>query len=72
MFSFFLGNNFQPLDQIKIQMMLPILFFITLARIPDSPDYWIKRNKKQVLYHLKSFEYVMYVQTTTVFNFSEH
>lgn len=48
LFSFLLGNYFDYIDQAKIQLILPVIFVLVLFCIPESPEYYIKRDNKLV------------------------
>lgn len=46
--SYLLGDILSCIDQAKIQLIPPALFFIVLFFVPESPEYWKKRNKLEV------------------------
>lgn len=46
--SFFLGNYLSCLDQAKVQLIVPAIFLVVMFFVPETPDYWIKRNKAKV------------------------
>ncbi|XP_031623613.1 facilitated trehalose transporter Tret1-like [Contarinia nasturtii] len=45
--SFFIGNYLSCLNQAKIQLIVPIIFMIAMFLLPDSPEYWQKRQKEK-------------------------
>lgn len=46
--TFVLGNFFEPVDQAKILLPIPILFVIVAFFMPQTPEYWIRRNNQEV------------------------
>lgn len=46
--SFFLGNYLSCLDQAKLQLIVPAIFLIVMFFIPETPEYWAKRNNAKV------------------------
>lgn len=58
--SFFLGNYFNCLDQVKVQLIVPVIFMVLMFFLPETPDYLIKRSKEKVIIcnKLSSFQYV--------------
>lgn len=46
--SFFMGNYLSWLDQAKTQLIVPIIFIIVLFLLPESPEFWAKKNKEKV------------------------
>ncbi|XP_055306806.1 facilitated trehalose transporter Tret1-like, partial [Sitodiplosis mosellana] len=45
--SFSLGNYLSWMDQAKVQLIPPTIAIIILFFLPESPEYWIKRNKEK-------------------------
>lgn len=43
-----LANYFSPVDQIKILLIFPVLFVVLTMFLPQTPDYWVQRRKKEV------------------------
>lgn len=43
-----LGNYFTTIDQVKIQLIFPILLVVFTMFLPQTPDYWVQRNEKEV------------------------
>lgn len=46
--SFFLGNYLNWVDQVKAQLVVPIIFMIAMCLLPESPEYLTNRNKEKV------------------------
>lgn len=46
--SFFLANYMDWLDQVKVQLIVPIIFMVAMFFLPESPEYLTNRNKKKV------------------------
>lgn len=46
--SFLLSGYFNPVDQAKIHIIVPAIFVVLALFLPQTPDFWIKRNKKNV------------------------
>lgn len=46
--SFFLGNYLSMLDQVKTQLIVPIIFLIVMYFLPESPEYWVRNRKEKV------------------------
>lgn len=36
------------MDQAKAQLIVPIIFMIAMFLLPESPEYWLSRNKEKV------------------------
>lgn len=53
--TFILGNFFEPVDQAKILLPIPIIFVIVAFFMPQTPEYWIRKNNQEVgptLHHI--------------------
>lgn len=46
--SFLLGGYFNYVDQAKIHIIFPAIFVVLALFLPQTPDFWIKRKKKNV------------------------
>lgn len=46
--SFFLGNYLTMLDQVKTQLIVPIIFLVVMSFLPESPEYWVRNRKEKV------------------------
>lgn len=51
--SFFLGNNFELIDQVKILFIAPTIFVFLFFLIPESPEFLDTRNEYKVVYYVK-------------------
>lgn len=46
--SFFLGKYLNCLDQARVQLFMPLVFIVVIFFLPESPEFWIKKNKHEV------------------------
>lgn len=46
--SFFLGNHLSCADQAKVQLIVPVVFLISMFFFPESPEFWTNKNKDKV------------------------
>ncbi|XP_031623102.1 uncharacterized protein LOC116340647 [Contarinia nasturtii] len=53
--SFFLGNYLNCLDQVKFQLIVPIVFMVVMFLLPESPEYWLNRNKEKRVIKARKF-----------------
>lgn len=51
--SFFLGKYLNYIDQAKVQLLIPIIFILILFLLPESPEFWDKKNKQKVSHTFK-------------------
>lgn len=49
--SFYIGNHWDCVDQIKMQLITPIIFILVLLFLPESPEHHIKQNNEKVQYN---------------------
>lgn len=54
--SFYIGNHWNCVDQIKLQLIAPIIFILVLLFLPESPEHHIKHNNEQVKYNTISVD----------------
>lgn len=46
--SFFLGNILNCADQAKVQLIVPVIFLLSMFFFPESPEFWANKNKEKV------------------------
>lgn len=47
--SYFMANYLNCLDQAKVQLIIPGIFVVILFFLPESPEFWIRKNVDKVL-----------------------
>lgn len=47
--SYLLGNYFNFVDQAKMQLIIPIIFMIVAFFLPESPEFWARKNNEKVM-----------------------
>lgn len=48
LFGFFISSFFDYFGQIKMNLMVPILFLLTIHFFPESPEFLLKQNQRNV------------------------
>lgn len=48
MLSFLLGKYLNVVDQAKFLLIVPVVFVALAVFMPQTPDYWVQRNKRKV------------------------
>lgn len=56
--SFSLGNYLSCMDQAKVQLIMPVAFTIFTFWLPESPEFWITKNKEKVSKVFDSFNLI--------------
>lgn len=46
--SFILGKYLNCMDQVKVQIIIPIIFMVIMFLLPETPEFWTKQNKDKV------------------------
>lgn len=54
--AFFLGNFLNCLDQLKVELLVLVIFAIVLFLFPESPEYLLKNHQEKVTKMSGNFE----------------